>query len=62
MASKIRETHNLTIEGILNIDGTTNRMYIEVEQLGSKALDDLALKFNGELVKITFTKKEELNE
>jgi len=62
MSAKIKESHNLSIEGVLDIDANTGVMEIEVEEVGKKTIHELATRFNGELIKITFALKNEIHE
>lgn len=52
--SKIVEKHNLSVEGVLDIQD--DKIVIEVEDVGSRNLATMMKSFNGELVKIAIAK------
>jgi hypothetical protein len=52
--SKIKETHSLKVEGILDINADKT-ISIDVEEVGLKDLSDLLIKFNGEDIKLTIS-------
>lgn len=58
--SRISEKYSLSVEGIVNIDDKGN-IIVEVPESGNKKLEDLLAKVNGELVKISVTKVDELD-
>jgi len=51
MKSKLSESHNLKIEGVLDI--TDNIITVIIEEIGERDLSDLLSKFNGSNVKIS---------
>ena len=55
--SAITETHNLSIQGELDVDSLT----IDCQDLGTKNLKDLFAKFDKELITITIKLKTELD-
>ena len=52
--SKIVEKHNLSVEGVLDIQD--DKIVIEVEDVGSRNLAAMMKSFDGELVKIAIAK------
>jgi len=56
--AKINESHTLSAEGFLNITG--DKIMIEAEDVGEKNLADLLIKFNGELVKFSIKKNDDI--
>ena len=60
LSEKITTTHQLSVEGTLNVDNLTEGSIIaELEDEGEKDIVDLIKKFNGEYVKIVITNKTE---
>lgn len=57
MASKIKEVHSISLQGVLDWDNKT----IEVTDVGVRSLDEFFLKFNGEEIAIGIKKVEELD-
>lgn len=58
ISEKLTTTHQLSIEGTLNLDNLAENMFIaEIEDLGEKDLVELLKKFNGQFVKLSITNK-----
>ena len=60
--SKITEKHSKSIEGIIDIDDTNFVISLDIEDIGIKNLADLLIKFNGENVKISVARKDDITE
>lgn len=58
MKSKIQEKHNLSVEGVLCASALT----LDVEEIGTKELQELLKGFDGKNVKISVTYGEEITE
>jgi hypothetical protein len=56
--SKISEKFSLSVEGILDIE----KMTVDVEEIGTKSLNELLKDFNDKTVKISVTYGEEITE
>lgn len=54
--SKIVEKHNLSVEGVLNIQD--DKIVLEIEDLGNRNLATMLKSFDGQLVKIAVAKTE----
>lgn len=55
LTEKITETHQLSAEGVLDLDSNT----IEIEEVGAIALEELLTNFNGKTVKMSVQTKTE---
>lgn len=55
--SKYTESHNVKVEGIVDIENMT----IEVEEVGTKELADILQKFNGCNIKLSIALINELD-
>lgn len=55
LTEKITETHQLSAEGVLDLDANA----IEIEEIGAIALEELLTNFNGKVVKMSVQTKTE---
>ena len=58
LSEKITNTHQLSVEGTLNVDDL-GKIIVELEDEGEKDISDIIRKFNGEYMKLVITKKDE---
>lgn len=55
LTEKITETHQLSAEGVLDLDSSS----IEIEEVGALSLEELLVNFNGKTVKLSVQTKTE---
>ena len=56
--SKLQEKHTLNAEGIFDV----NDMTLEIEEIGTKSLNEILAPFNGETIKLTISLSTDITE
>lgn len=56
MGKKFIEKHSLAVEGMLDI----KEMTLDIEEVGTKSLEEILAKFDGDVIKISVNKSNEV--